>query len=294
MDTIAQRNESLEEARSHVEDGEWRFNLLVQELTEEKNTSFLLSHQIETYQLDKTKDLDTMDKTLLIAQELDASKKELELAHTSLTKDLEHLERANKLVKDELNRLSKKYEELQALHNEVQGSSSVPIIIENIACAINSSLDQAILIEENAKLKAQLEKEHLSSPQLGKPPHELFAQQKERPHGQGLGYNPRNNNNNYVPPPKKINFVKEGYNGNGNGKKVAMGGNANRGNPNHSFAEKTNPSYVLCKDTNGNVVARYVGPRDGYAYRWYSIWVPKSLVANARGPISQWAPKPKN
>jgi hypothetical protein len=29
MDTIAQRNESLEEARSHVEDGERRFNLLV-------------------------------------------------------------------------------------------------------------------------------------------------------------------------------------------------------------------------------------------------------------------------
>jgi chromosome segregation ATPase len=156
MDTIAKRNESLEEARSHVEDGERRFNLLAQELTEEKNTSLFLSQQIETYQLDKTKDLDTMDKTLLMAQELDASKKELEVAHASLTKDLEHLDRANKLVKDELNRLSKKYEELQAIHNEVQGSSSVPIIVENTACATNSSLDQAILIEENAKLKAPL------------------------------------------------------------------------------------------------------------------------------------------
>jgi hypothetical protein len=122
----------------------------------------------------------------------------------------------------------------------------VPIIIENIACATNSTLDQATLIEENVKLKAQLEKECLSSPQLGKPPHELFTQQKERPRGQGLGFNPRNNNNNnYVPPPKKVNFVKEWYNGNGNGKKVAMGGNTNRGNPNHSFVGKTNPSYVL-------------------------------------------------
>jgi hypothetical protein len=88
--------------------------------------------------------------------------------------------------------------------------------------------------------------------------------------------------------------VKKGYKGNGNGKKDAMGGNANRGNPNHSFAEKTNPSYVLGKDTDGNVFARYVGPRDGYAYRWYSIWVHKYLVANARGTFSQWAPKPKN
>jgi chromosome segregation ATPase len=73
--------------------------------------------------------MDTMDKTLLTAQELDTSKKELVVAHASLTRDLEHLERANKLVKDELNRLSKKYEELQAIHDEVHGSSSVPIIV---------------------------------------------------------------------------------------------------------------------------------------------------------------------
>jgi hypothetical protein len=120
---------------------------------------------------------------------------------------------------------------------------------------------------KNAKLKAQLEKERLTTPQLEKPPHELFAQQKERPHGQDLGFNARNNNN-YVIPPKKINFVMEGYKENGNGKKDAMGGNVNRGNPNHSSAGKTNPSYVFCKDTDGNVFARYVGPRDGYAYRW--------------------------
>jgi hypothetical protein len=91
MGTIAQRNESLDEARSHLEDGERRFNLLAQELTEDKNTSFLLSKQTDTYQL-RTKDMDTIDKTLLMAQELDASKKELEVSHASLTKDLEHLE----------------------------------------------------------------------------------------------------------------------------------------------------------------------------------------------------------
>jgi hypothetical protein len=120
-----------------------------------------------------------------------------------------------------------------------------------------------------------------------------FLLKKERPRGQGLGFNPRNNNN-YAIPPKKIDFVKEGCKWNGNGKKDAMGGNVNRGNTNHSFAGKTNPSYVLCKDMDGNIFARYVGPRDGYAYRWYSIWVPKSLVANARGPITQWDSKPKN
>jgi hypothetical protein len=101
-----------------------------------------------------------------------------------------------------------------------------------------------------------------TSHQLGKPPHELFAQKKVRPRGQGLGSNPRNNNN-YAIPLKKIKFVKEGYKENGNGKKGDMGGNANRGNPNHSFVGKTNPSYVLCKDTDENVFAKYVGPHDG-------------------------------
>ena len=70
-----------------------------------------------------------------------------------------------------------------------------------------------------------------------------------------------------------------------------MNGGATRGNPNHKFARKSNPSYVLCKGTQGDVYAKYVGPRNGYAYRWYSIWVPKYLVANAKEPNNRWVPK---
>ena len=74
-----------------------RFNLLKQELTDEKNTTFLLTQQIETYKIGKVKDMDTLDRSLLLSQELDASKKKLEVAHTSLTKDLEHIETSSKL-----------------------------------------------------------------------------------------------------------------------------------------------------------------------------------------------------
>jgi hypothetical protein len=87
-----------------------------------------------------------------------------------------------------------------------------------------------------------------------------------RPRGQGLGFNPKINKN-YAISPKKVNFVKQGHKGNGNGKEGAMGGNVNRGNPNHSFARKAKPSYVLCKGKDGNVFAKYVGPCDGYACR---------------------------
>jgi hypothetical protein len=63
-----------------------------------------------------------------------------------------------------------------------------------------------------------------------------------------------------------------------------------------TIALRERPTHPMCSvRTQMEIIfARYVGPRDGYAYRWYSIWVPKSLVANARGPITQWAPKPKN
>ena len=46
--------------------------------------------------------MDTLDRSLVVSQELDASKKELEVAHASLTKECEHLENANKLIKSEL------------------------------------------------------------------------------------------------------------------------------------------------------------------------------------------------
>ena len=77
-------------------------------------------------------------------------------------------------------------------------------------------------------------------------------------------------------------------------KKSVVNGGAMRGNPNHKYAGKSNPSYVLCKGTQRDVYAKYVGPRNGYSYRWYSIWVPKYLVSNAKGPITQWVPKSKN
>jgi hypothetical protein len=44
--------------------------------------------------------MDTLDRAILMSQELDAyaSKKELEIDHASLTKDLDHLDLSNKLV----------------------------------------------------------------------------------------------------------------------------------------------------------------------------------------------------
>jgi hypothetical protein len=53
-----------------------------------------------------------------------------------------------------------------------------------------------------------------------------------------------------------------------------------------------NPQYVLFPDYYGDVYAKYVGPNDGYVA--WSIWVPKTLVANKREPIEKWGPKTKH
>jgi hypothetical protein len=71
-----------------------------------------------------------------------------------------------------------------------------------------------------------------------------------------------------------------------------MSGNSTRSIPTHNnFAGKYNPSYVLCKSKDAEVYAKYVGPRNGYAYRKYAIWVLKTLVTNTKGPIVKWVPK---
>jgi hypothetical protein len=151
------------------------------------NTTFLLNQQIEALELDKVKDLDTLDSALLMSQDLDASKKELEVAHASLTKDLDHLELANKLVKGELMKLRENHDLLQSTYEYAIGTLKYPIIIDKIACASNSTIDQELLIEDNKKLKAQLEKECLTPSSKDKTLDDVLAHQKVRDHKQGIG-----------------------------------------------------------------------------------------------------------
>ncbi|KAK1698017.1 hypothetical protein QYE76_014714 [Lolium multiflorum] len=116
-------------------------------------------------------------------------------------------------------------------------------IVENIACFSNSTIEQALLIEKNKKLKEQLEKECLTPPTKGKTLDDVLSHKRVRVHKKGIGYNPRNDKNGATPP-NKVNFVQEGHKVDGNAKKFVVNGGATRGNPNRKFAGKNNPSYV--------------------------------------------------
>ena len=67
---------------------------------------------------------------------------------------------------------------------------------------------------------------------------------------------------------------------------------AKKGAPLPNKADDFNPSYVLCRARDGHVYAKFVG--SPYEYIEWSIWVPKTLITNIKGPITQWVPKTKH
>ena len=50
--------------------------------------------------------------------------------------------------------------------------------------------------------------------------------------------------------------------------------------------------YVVCRARDGHVYAKFVGSL--HEYIEWSIWVPKTLVTNFKGPITKWVPKTKH
>ncbi|KAK1695465.1 hypothetical protein QYE76_012162 [Lolium multiflorum] len=306
MDSLKEKDESIEELEYHLNDKERRFNLLRQELKTERCISQGLKQQIETYELDKVKDLETIERAQSLTQELNASKEELEVAHASLTRDLDHLERANKLVKDELKKLGKNHDLLQESYSKALESMNDSIVDKNVASSSTtftsehaklveehvrlqeelslhvetntyleslvtkyglnyypneSACEQATTLEENVRLKKELAKFTTTKSKMGLD--DLLSKQRSNNQKYGLGYVPK--------PYKKNNYKKEKPAQEKN-KKVTNDGKAPKGKATSGDRTGPNNHYALFVDYYGDVYANYVGPRNGYAYRGYSIW----------------------
>ena len=127
----------------------------------------------------------------------------------------------------------------------------------------DSACEQATILKENARLTKELAKFTTAKNKMGLD--DLLSKQRSNNQKHGLGYAPK--------PYKKNNYKKEKPAQEKN-KKVTNVGKATSG-------DRTGPNnhYDLFVGYYGDVYARYVGPRNGYAYRRYSIWIPKDLVA---------------
>ena len=213
-------------------------------------------------------------------------KVELGVGHSRLTEELEKLSKAHKALEGELSTLKEAYEQLQAQPSKIDmPSSSTPI-----------TCDHANIIEENARLKVNL----ANAISRGKRP---FVPSKEGRSGVGFVEEEKKKESFMkdarAPQAKKANIPrapqakKDNIPSAPQAKRVNIAsGSATRGKTtSDDFAEKTNPYYIIFVDYYGDVYAKFVGPKNMPIYR--SIWVPKTLVANKRGPIEKWGPKSK-
>jgi hypothetical protein len=195
---------------------------------------------------------------------LKKEKIEFGVGHDKIVKDLEDLDKAHKALKSEHSILTKSHEQLQIqlTKNDVPSSSTC-------------TCDHANIIEENASLKDELAK---SSIPIGeKNLNDLLSKQNTFNDKMGIGFVAKNKKNNKKKKAKPAQAKKD----------PIVGGKATH----DDLAGIANPHYVLFRDYYSDVYAKYIGPNDGYVA--WSIWVPKTLVANKRGPIEKWGPKTK-
>jgi hypothetical protein len=293
------------EMQGHSRDYADEICALSQELENEQQLRLSLeeSHETleETNNLAISKLVKDRDHSLALAKVLKNEKSELEVGHAKLVQDHENLQK-------EFNALTSKFSDLHKAHAQLQVQLTeqllkfpqLPIVLN--APTTNSCCDHDALVEENSKLKAQLEKGLVTCIQGEKNLNDLLVNQKEHVGKEGIGFGAKakkkknkSKKKKTLPSPPNANivFVKEGEMVKEKEKEPIVNGDATRGTATHNdFAGKYNPSYVLCRDYYGHVYAKYVGPYDGYV-EW-AIWVPKILVTNKRGPIQKWVPKTKN
>ncbi|KAK1652778.1 hypothetical protein QYE76_070583 [Lolium multiflorum] len=124
-----------------------------------------------------------------------------------------------------------------------------------------SSCEQATIFEENVRSTKELAKFTTAKNKMGLD--DLLSKQRSNNQKFGLGYAPKSH--------KKNNYKKEKPAQEMN-KKVTNVGKASKGKTTNGDRTGPNNHYDLFVDYYGDVYARYVGPRNGYAYRGYSIW----------------------
>jgi len=256
------------------------------ELEEALDNSLCLNDEItETFNLDLSKMKSDLDHALGKLEEFLGENENLKNGHYELLKNFEQLEKTHKALSSELKVLKESRDISQDMD------------INANACATNPLCVKASLIEENHRLKVQLEKGLVSCIQGEKNLNELLRNQKKVVGKQGLGFGSKKTfeKKRSTPSTNAIVFVKEGELANEEDEFDALSKSVVSKNTSshNNFAGKYNPSYVLLKSNDGHVFAKYVGTSYGSDYH-KAIWVPKTLVTNKKGLIRTWVPKSKN
>jgi hypothetical protein len=103
METLFEHKKNIKELNSLVNEGKWRFNLLKQELSEEKHTNYCLSQSIKSYELTNAKSIN------------DACATNSTSCEASILKE-------NDELRAQLELLTSNYKKLEESHEKLSGS----------------------------------------------------------------------------------------------------------------------------------------------------------------------------
>jgi hypothetical protein len=274
-DIIESHEETISKMEGHSHDYADEIADLSIALEEERGHRLALE---ESHNDDFAKLRKDHDHALVLTRVLKSEKVALGVGHDRLKEEFDRLDKAHKALKSAHASLKESHDQLQVkLTKEI--ATCPPLVLIDNAHASNPCCEHVHLVEENAMLKEQLEKGLVTCIQGEKNLNELLSNQKEVVAKEGLGFVPKSkkkkkNNKNKKPLPLKEVFVKKGDGAH----------KEKKNNPTSSIkAGDFNPSYVLCRASDGHVFAKFVGSY--YEYIEWSIWVPKTLVTNIKGPI---------
>jgi len=293
-DMIEAHEETISKMEGHSRDYADEISDLSNALEEERGHRLALE---ESHNDDHAKLKKDLDHAIVVSRVLKSEKAELGVGHARLKEEFDLLDKAHKALKSVHASLKESHDQLQVKLTKEKATFPHMVLIDN-ANATNPCCEHVHLVEENAKLKEQLEKGLVSCIQGEKNLNDLLSNQKEVVSKEGIGFVPKSkkkkkNDKTKLPPPLKQTFVKGGEGAPKEKKNNAKGGVAKRGNATPSNKDGDfNPSYVLCRASDGHVYAKFVG--SPYEYIEWSIWVPKTLVTNIKGPITKWVPKTKH
>jgi FtsZ-binding cell division protein ZapB len=238
------------------------------------------------------------------------SYEELKTSHENLKKSHEELQASNEFLKESNEKLKEAHVTLVAHEtvkdkvvscakcDELKCASCCPST-SNFSCStsISSCTSDASLILENESLKKEVD---CLSKDLAKwfGSHAKFnhcwTSQKFTLNRNGIDYEPKKGKSAFIP--KKTIFEKSQVKYNEEDKMKTCFICKKKVEAHHMCKNKKtisfDASYVLRKNANGNVFAKFVGLPISETKR-KSIWVPKTLVTNIQGPKQVWVPKEK-
>ncbi|SPT21075.1 unnamed protein product [Triticum aestivum] len=260
-DMIKAHEETISKMEGHSCDYADEIWDLSKALEEERGHRLALE---ESHNDDHAKLKKDLDHAIVVSRVLTSEKAKLGVDHARLKEEFAILDKAHKVLKGAHAGLKESHDQLQVKLTKEKATFPHMVLIDN-ANATKLCCEHVHLVEENAKLKEQLEKGLVTCIQGERNLNDILSNQKEVVAKEGVGFAPKSKNKKKNdkakrPPPLKQTFVKEGEGAPKEKKNNVKGGDVKKGNATPSNkAGDFNPSYVLCRASDGHVYAKFVG-----------------------------------